>query len=145
LIAVIDQKQFIVRDNLYTILPREKDINLFYILGLLNSQLLNWFYQTIINPEKGEALAQVKRGHLAQLPIRKIDFSNITEKKLHDKTVALVDIMLDLNKKIQTAKGNEQEQIQKQINETDKEIDALVYKLYNLKPEEIKIIEGNNK
>ncbi|MBI4834293.1 MAG: N-6 DNA methylase [Planctomycetes bacterium] len=143
LVAVIDQEQFIVRDNLYTILPSEKDISLHYILGLLNSRLLNWFYQTIINPEKGEALAQVKRGHLAQLPVRKINLSSSVEKKLYSKMIALVNIMLALNKKIQAAKGNEKDQLQNQITETDREIDELVYKLYGLTPAEIKIVEGN--
>jgi type II restriction/modification system DNA methylase subunit YeeA len=32
--------------------------------------------------------------------------------------------------------------IQKEINETDKEIDQMVYKLYNLTEDEIKIVEG---
>jgi len=34
------------------------------------------------------------------------------------------------------------EQIQKQIKKTDKEIDKIVYKLYGLTKEEIKIVEG---
>ena len=34
-------------------------------------------------------------------------------------------------------------EIQNQINITDKEIDQMVYKLYDLTPDEIKIIEGN--
>lgn len=131
LIATLDSNQFIVRDNLYTIIPREKNLDLRYILGLLNSHLLNWFYQTILNPEKGEALAQVKRGHLAQLPIVLPNFFNSTEKKLHDNLVALVDIMLDLNKRIQTVKGSAKEQIQRQIGKTDREIDEIVLTLWN--------------
>ncbi|MFQ5857384.1 MAG: Eco57I restriction-modification methylase domain-containing protein [Anaerolineae bacterium] len=75
LIATLDRGQFIVRDNLYTIVPRDNNIDLRYVLTLLNSSLLNWFYQTIINPEEGEALAQVKRGHLAQSPVCEIEFT----------------------------------------------------------------------
>jgi len=33
-------------------------------------------------------------------------------------------------------------EIQNQINITDKEIDQMVYKLYDLTPDEIKIVEG---
>ena len=51
--------------------------------------------------------------------------------------------MLDLNKKIQTARGSRKEQIKRQIKKTDKEIDDLVYKLYGLTKEEIEIIESN--
>lgn len=71
-----------------------------------------------------------------------IDFLNNYEKKYHDDLVGLVDVMLDLNKKLQDFKGSEKEQIQQQIDKTDKEIDQLVYKLYGLTEEEIKIIEN---
>ncbi|MEM2915416.1 MAG: hypothetical protein QXH91_08485, partial [Candidatus Bathyarchaeia archaeon] len=77
------------------------------------------------------------------IPIPKMDFSNPTEKRLHDELVALVDVMLDLNKKIQTARGTEKEQIRRQIEKTDREIDELVYKLYNITDEEKEIIEGS--
>jgi hypothetical protein len=109
---------------------------------LINSHLLNCYYRFVLNPEKGEALAQVKRGHIAKFPIHSINFSKIFEKRLHDELVALVDIMLDLNKKIQAAKGNERERIQRQIEKTDREIDDMVYKLHGITNKESKIIEG---
>lgn len=68
LIATLDTKQFVVRDNLYTVVC-DCEFDFRYLLSLLNSKLLNWYYQQVMNPEKGEALAQVKRGHIAKLPI----------------------------------------------------------------------------
>lgn len=53
----------------------------------------------------------------------------------------LVDVILDLNKKIRSAKGNEKEQLERQIEKTDAEIDDLVYKLYEITEEEKGIIE----
>ncbi len=50
--------------------------------------------------------------------------------------------MLDLNIKMQSAKGSEKEQIQRQIEKTDREIDDMVYTLYGITEEERKIIEG---
>ena len=50
-------------------------------------------------------------------------------------------MMLDLNKKIQTVKGSQKDQIQRQIEKIDKEIDNIVYKLYNITNEERKIVE----
>ena len=51
--------------------------------------------------------------------------------------------MLQLNKDLQTATLPEQkEQIQQRINYTDKKIDQLVYQLYDLTEEEIKVVEG---
>ena len=76
-----------------------------------------------------------------QLPMRSINFINPKERKLHDDLVVLVDAMLDLNKKIQAAKGSEKDQIQRQIEKTDREIDDILYKLYGITEEERKIIE----
>lgn len=43
---------------------------------------------------------------------------------------------------IQTAKGSQKDQIQRQIDKTDEEVDGMVYKLYGITEEERKIIEG---
>lgn len=80
---------------------------------------------------------------LEQLPIRTIDFIKFSEKKAHNNLVELVETMLDLNRKIQNTKGNERDLIQRQIEKTDREIDEIVYKLYNITNEEKKIIEEN--
>ena len=50
--------------------------------------------------------------------------------------------MLTLNKQIQDTKTtHDKEMIQRQIDSTDKQIDRLVYELYGLSDEEIKIVE----
>ena len=51
--------------------------------------------------------------------------------------------MLSLNKKLSEAKSPQAKEIlQRQIEATDKQIDQLVYKLYDLTDEEIKIVES---
>jgi len=51
--------------------------------------------------------------------------------------------MLDLNKKLLDAKlDHEKTLLQRQIEATDASIDKLVYELYGLTEEEIKIVEG---
>lgn len=45
-------------------------------------------------------------------------------------------MQFELNKGIQTAKGNQRDQIQRQIEKTDKAIDEIVYKLYGITGEE---------
>jgi len=60
----------------------------------------------------------------------------------HDKVVSLVEQMLELHKKLGGAKlSNEKKMIQRWIDATDSEIDRLVYDLYGLTYEEIKIVE----
>ena len=140
LVATLDREKFIVRDNLYTILPTS-GINCRFLLGIINSKLLNFVY-SCINLERGEALAQVKAAHLRKLPIRAIDFDNPDDVAKHDKMVKLVDRMLDLHKQLAAAKvPDEKTKIQRQIDATDKQIDKLVYDLYGLNDDEIKIVE----
>jgi hypothetical protein len=124
LIATLDKKQFVVRDNLYTIVPKSPSINLRYILGVINSKLMNWYYQNLLNSEKGEALAQVKRGHIALLPIQR----NENQQPF----ITLVDRILSA--KQANPKAN--------TSALESEIDRLVYELYGLTEEEIKIVEG---
>jgi hypothetical protein len=125
LIAAYDDKKFIVRDNLYTIVNKPKiEISLKYILALLNSKFMNWYYQNIINNEKGEALAQVKRGHLAILPIPgDNNQNNIT---------CIVDAILTMKEKDTNA----------DISKLESELDKIVYELFNLTDEEVAIVEG---
>ncbi|MBE9594421.1 MAG: hypothetical protein IMF19_13195, partial [Proteobacteria bacterium] len=101
----------------------------------------NFIYE-IFNPEKGEALAEVKRTNVARLPIPAIDFSNPTEKAQHDKLVALVDTMLELQKKHHEARMERDKDLyERQIKMVDAQIDRLVYDLYGLTEEEIEIVE----
>jgi len=104
---------------------------------------LNWFYQNILNPEKGEALAQVKRGHIAILPIKGLSFTNPHEKSQHDKMVNLVDQMLEAKKKLEQANTDKDKTFYEgKCSSLDRQIDNLVYELYGLTEEEIKIVEG---
>ncbi|MDI6767961.1 MAG: Eco57I restriction-modification methylase domain-containing protein, partial [Bacteroidota bacterium] len=115
-----------------------------YLLGILNSDLLSSFLKRISTTFRGGYIA-LNRQYIEQLPIRTIDFDNPEDKAMHDRMVRLVERMLDLNKKKQQAKADsEKELFEHQIKATDKEIDELVYKLYNITEEEQKIVEGNN-
>ncbi len=69
LIACFDDEKFICRDNLYILRDDQNKFNLKYILAILNSKLLTWYFRNFLNPEKGKTMAQVKRGHLQVLPI----------------------------------------------------------------------------
>ena len=119
----------------------DNQYNIKFLLGIINSRLISFWFFYKFGKLQRKLFPQFKIKELSIFPVRKINFKDAIEKKLHDKIVGLVDIMLDLVKKLQTAKGNAEEQIQKQIGQTDNEIDQLVYKLYGLTEKEIKIIE----
>ena len=141
-IAVIDFEQYLCLNNMHVITPLDNSYNLKYFLACINSRLLDFFYETL-NPEKGEALAEVKKENVEKLPIRAIDFKNHSEKASHDKLVSLVDRMLELHKKKNSLPPSaEREKIEREIAVTDEKIDEIVYGFYGVTEEERKIIEG---
>jgi type I restriction-modification system DNA methylase subunit len=116
--------------------------NIKYVLGLLNSKLLDWYLHKITIRAYQTAYMYVRK-YIEQLPIRPINFSDAADKSRHDRMVKLVEQMLALNQKLAAAKtGHEQTTLQRQIDATDQQIDALVYELYGVNEDEIRIMEG---
>ena len=79
-------------------------------------------------------------------PISSINPNDPADIARHDRMVTLVTQMLDLNKKLQDARlEQEKTMLSRQIEATDGAIDKLVYELYGLTVEEIAIVEGSAK
>jgi type I restriction-modification system DNA methylase subunit len=113
----------------------------FYLLGVLNSKL-GWFLIS-------KYCTQIQNGYqlmfdyFGKIPIHPLNFLDPIDVARHDKMVSLVTQMLDLNKKLQAVRlDQEQKEFQRQIEATDAAIDKLVYELYGLTENEIKIVEG---
>lgn len=141
LIVALDENRLFPTDGCYLFSLKDlEETN--YLLALLNSRLFVFIYR-LISLEEGRPLAQVKPTIINKLPIRTIDFKNLSEKAAHDKLVSLVDRMLDLNKKKNTLPPSAvREKIEREIAVTDEKIDDIVYGLYGITEEERKIIEG---
>jgi hypothetical protein len=113
-----------------------------YVLGLLNSKLLDFFLKSFSSRFSGGYYAY-NRQYIEQLPICPIDFSDHADEERHNKMMALVDSMLGLHKQLAAAKSNAQVGIvQRQIHATDRQIDHLAYQLYGLSEEEVALIEN---
>lgn len=120
----------------------EIDISAHYLLGLLNSSLLSSYLKSISTPFRGGYLA-LNRQYIEQLPIRPINFSDSADKAHHGKLAQLVESMLALHQhKAAAHTQGEQEQIQRQIDATDRQIDTLVYELYGLTSDEIALVQS---
>ena len=93
------------------------------MIGLLNSRLLNWLFK------KTSTNNNINIYELQSLPIPKPNSKN---QKLVDEIVNSVNQILALKTENSSA----------DISKLEKDIDNLIYKLYNLTPKEIKIIQG---
>ncbi len=117
-----------------------------HLLGILNSRLF-WFAISHISIPFGVRAGQYRYRliyqYMEKVPIRVIDFTSPVDRARHDKMVSLVGSMLVLHKQLAAAKTpHEQENLKRQIDATDRQIDKLVYELYALTDEETRIVEG---
>jgi predicted type IV restriction endonuclease len=139
--ALDKEGQFAFTSGYAITLKREVPETDLYILGLLNSKLLDFFLKRISTTLRGGYFRYFTQ-YIEQLPIRTIDFTDKADKRRHDRMVSLVETMLELNKKVAEMKaGHERTVVGRQIAATDRQIDQLVYELYGLTDEEIAIVE----
>jgi adenine-specific DNA-methyltransferase len=120
--------------DVYFITEKDKSISLKYILALLNSKLYYlWLYHR--GKRKGDML------ELYQKPLSEIPIKIIPEPE-QKPFIDLVNQILSL---IQSPDYETDQTKQAKVKKLEKEIDKLVYKLYDLTEEEIRIIEGGEK
>lgn len=122
LIATIDREQFICMNNMHVIHSIHSDYQIEYILAIINSKVMNYYYQ-YLNPEKGEALAEVKKTFVEQLQIKS------TEQEIQDSISEIVSRIMLLKKE-----GSNTTKLQD-------ELDKIFYDIYELTEDEIRIVE----
>ncbi|MBN1940977.1 MAG: N-6 DNA methylase [Candidatus Diapherotrites archaeon] len=137
IIATFDDKNFYYEHTLHSTYVKDKNYSPLYILGILNSKLLDFYYQKFIN-QKGALFPQIRLSFLSNLPIK---IASKFEQQAIDK---LVTKILSLNKRLNELNGKQtsaHQKVEEDIKRTDAEIDELVYQLYGITEEEKKIIE----
>ncbi len=136
IIATLDTEQYFALDTVNILYQVKQDFDIEYLLGLLNSKLINFWYGTQF---KG---IHVKLNELRQIPIKNI--SKVNQNKIKKS----VEELLQLNKKLLEFKDKQTDQkaqLEKEIQKLYTEIDEEVYKLYGITEEEKKIIEDSLK
>jgi hypothetical protein len=137
--CTLDLDNYYVKDVL--ILTRKRDClySLHYIAGLLNSKAMRFYYETTF------PTLHVQHSELVTLPIRRIAFDDPADVARHDRVVALVEEMLRRQSELTGAEAHKEDRrydLARQVGRLDAQIDALVYELYGLTEEEIKVVEG---
>lgn len=140
-----DDENYLCLKTIYFMYLKEdyKIYNLKFLLALLNSKLFNFYFALKFS------IAHIQGGYLRfrkqfvdLLPIKVIDENSAIHNKLSAQLTQLSDLMLKTNKELLSISTPQEKQtLQRQIEATDKQIDKLVYELYGLTEEEIKIVE----
>ncbi|HZL79339.1 MAG TPA: N-6 DNA methylase [Candidatus Limnocylindrales bacterium] len=137
LMASYDAGGLYVKDAMLLLPKSDSNYSLKYLLALINSRLLGYFYQEFF------ITIDVLKNAILDLPIRAVDVSKPADKARHDKMVSLVEQMLAAKPHLARAQSDKDKDFyENKCAALDRQIDALVYDLYGLTPDEIKIVEG---
>jgi hypothetical protein len=117
------------------------DYSLHFVLGIISSKCIGWFWETTRFDQK-KTFPKIKKDGLLAIPIPKIDFLDETARAIHGKVVGSVEQILEARRRQAHAQtdGDKTFYAQK-ADALDREIDELVYKLFALSSEEIRLIE----
>jgi len=135
LIAAYDDNGLFVKDAMLLLSPSNSRAILLAVVGLLNSRFLQYLYQNFFST------IDILKNALLALPVPTI----LSDGDNASKLITLVERMLELHRQLAVAKtSHEKTSLQRQIDATDRQIDKLVYKLYELTDEEIAIVEESS-
>lgn len=111
-----------------------------YLLAVLNSRIMTFWFANTFDKFQRKTFPQFKVKELAIFPI-----PNANEAE-QERIAKYAQQMLDLHKELQATSANTDKwhSLKNEIEKIEREIDELVYKLYGLNNEEIKIIEQSS-
>jgi len=137
LISTISPKVYAFSKNIYGIKITDSNYNPKYVLALINSKLLSFYYQRKFSTKKTSLFPEVQTYLFNKLPIKKID------KTQQNKFVRLVNRILKLQKDLNNSakNSNKWRMLKDKIEKVDKKINKKIYKVYGLTKKDIKIIE----
>lgn len=133
--AVYDDESYYNKESIINLILLDDDAKEYkYILGLLNSTLMNWMYNKLFTNES-KLTVNLSKEYLSELPIKQI--------RLSDKNafVNIVDSILTIKHK--GAYSENPKEIA-EIKALEKNIDRFIYDFYGLTQDEIKIVEGGS-
>ena len=136
--ATIDYEKMIPQGGVYFGTTINENIDLEYILALLNSNLLSFIYKTLFEGmHMGGGYLRYRTRFLEELPIR------IGTESQQKQIIEFAGKMLILHKKLNQIGDKQTDYLHKledERNEIDMKINELVYKIYGITEEEMNII-----
>ena len=141
--ATYDNEQYYLLSSVYSLFLKDNSaFDIKFLLGVINSNASQFYMQQLCFDNSSGAFIKARIFHYEQLPIPNIDFSNEVQSDSYKKVNDLVDQMLTTKKQLHEAKTeSDKTYLERKCITLDKQIDELVYQLYGLTEEEIKIVE----
>jgi hypothetical protein len=118
--AVYTENRFYNDLNSMVVHQPVEGVSIKYLLGLLNSRLISFWFMKKYDKLQRRIFPQFKVGELRSFPVPPVD-----DWEQHDRLVSLVDRMLENDL----------------INETDQKIDTLVFEIFGIGRKDIQYIE----
>ena len=144
IIATLDLENRYLLSSLYSIYPKNSDENLSleYLLAIINSSLSTFIAKLIALELTTGAFTKFRTNQLGRLPIHELNFNNHVEVNRYNEIISYVNQMFILNNNLNNCNNPTEIAIfRRQIDTVDSKIDALVYELYSLTDEEIKLVD----
>ena len=141
--AMYFDKQMVFKKDLNPFVFIDDSISPSFVLGILNSRLISYLYVSTSSVATKDDFRQTTLAELRRLPIKKTDSSNVADKVSHDRMVSLVEQMLGATQCIAQAQTDKDKYFYENKRAAlDRQIDGLVYELYGLTADEIRMVEG---
>jgi hypothetical protein len=143
LITAYDNRQYYTFNSVNNLLVKGGcKYSIKFLLGILNSKFFRFYYITRFT-NKSSLTVNISKTFLDQLPIRAINFTDLADKARHDEMVAKVEAMLKAKQELAVAKTDkEKTYYENKCVSLNRQIDHIVYDLYGLTEDEIKLVEG---
>jgi hypothetical protein len=116
--------------------------HLLFLLGILTSSVGGWYIRTK-HGIYDTLYPWFTKEQLAQFPIPVMNFAKKADQPRHDAMVRMVEQMLEAKKQLAKAKTDKDKTYyENKCGSLDRQIDRLVYDLYGLSEEEIRVVES---
>lgn len=126
IMATIASDEFICKKDIYIVKLTDNTLSHEFVLGLLNSKLISYYKTKNSGSAKKDDFTQITLTDIRQIPIPII-------------SLTLQEPLIQLVAQVILTKQNQQD-----TRQLEAEIDAMVYQLYQLTPDEISVIEAVN-
>lgn len=139
LFATYDNSGIYPEQSLYFLFNNRSDNSLKYIAAILNSKLFQFFYINRLVTNR-DSTPQIKKIDLDRFPLYVCEG---TDKQSHDSIVKDVDHLLRLyEQKSVLLLSQQSRHIEREIDHYEKQINAIVYQIYDLTKDEIDLVDA---